>query len=149
MNYSKITNYLYVGTPPKGDDFSTLHDMGVDFVINMVMASPPRRDPHSPPIKVLWLPTIDSPLFPLPMWALEKGVREALEVIRTGGIVYTHCSKGRHRGPAMAACILIAEGMTSTEALELIKHQRPVSDLRMWYIKRRVLKFEEIWKEKN
>ncbi len=149
MNYSKITDYLYVGTAPKGDDFNTLHNMGVDFVINMVMASPPKRDPNSPPIKALWLPTIDSPLFPLPMWALEKGVREALEVIRTGGIVYAHCSKGRHRGPAIAACILIAEGMTSTEALELIKHQRPISDLKMWYIKRRVLKFEQIWKEKN
>jgi hypothetical protein len=145
MNYSKITEQLYVGTAPDADDYDTLRDLGVSLVINMVIISPPKRDLRTPPMKTIWLPTIDSPLFPLPMHALEKGVKEALKVLEGGGTVYTHCAKGRHRGPAMAACILIAQGMSSEQAMELIKQQRPISDHKMWYIKRRILKFEQTW----
>jgi hypothetical protein len=145
MNYSKITEQLYVGTAPAADDYDTLRELGVTLVINMVIISPPKHDPRTPPMKTIWLPTIDSPLFPLPMLALEKGVKEGLKVIEGGGTVYAHCAKGRHRGPAMAACILIAQGMSSEQAMELIKHQRPISDLKMWYIMHRILKFEQTW----
>jgi hypothetical protein len=41
----------------------------------------------------------------------------------------------------MGACILIAQGMIADQAIELIKKQRPIADLRAWYIKRRILKF--------
>lgn len=149
MNYSKLTDKLYVGTAPKASDYDTLHDLGVELVINMVIISPPRRDPHVPAMKSLWLPTIDSPIFPLPLRALQKGVQEALRVIEAGGVVYTHCSKGRHRGPAIAACILVAQGMSSEQAITLIKQQRPISDLQIWYIKRRIIKFEQTWDGKR
>jgi hypothetical protein len=149
MNYSKLTAQLYVGTAPDADDYDTLHELGVKLVINMVILSPPKRDLRTPPMKTIWLPTIDSPLFPLPIRALEKGVKEAMKVIEGEGAVYTHCAKGRHRGPAMAACILIAQRMSSEQAMELIKQQRPISDLKMWYIKRRILKFEQNWKSRS
>lgn len=147
MNYSKITENLYVGTAPKTDDYDTLHGLGVDLVINMVLATPPRRDPHNPPVRTLWLPTIDSPIFLLPIRSLQRGAVEALKVIDAGGIVYAHCAKGRHRGPAMGACILIAQGMSLEQAMELIKQQRPVSDLKMWYIRHRIEKFAREWKK--
>jgi protein tyrosine phosphatase (PTP) superfamily phosphohydrolase (DUF442 family) len=145
MNYSKITDNLYIGTTPTKADYELLHDLGVDLVINMRIGTPPRRDPHSPPLRTIWLPTIDSPTFPIPIHCLKVGVSEALDVIKNGGVVYTHCSKGRHRGPAMGACILIAQGMPSEEAMNLIKQQRPISDLQMWYIKRRIVKFDLWW----
>jgi protein tyrosine phosphatase (PTP) superfamily phosphohydrolase (DUF442 family) len=145
MNYSKITDYLYIGTAPKSDDYAALHELGVSLVINMVILSPPRRDPHSPPVRSLWLPTIDSPLFPIPIPALRKGTVEALNVIKSGGIVFAHCAKGRHRGPAMGACIMIAQGMSAEQSIALIKQQRPVADLHIWYIRRRIEKFAEIW----
>ncbi len=145
MNYSRITNQLYIGTTPKGDDYGTLHELGVSLVINVRIGTPPRRDPLLPPITNVWLPVIDSPLIPIPIRALEKGVQEALKVISSGGVVYTHCSKGRHRGPAMGACILIAQGMSPEQALELIKQQRPISDPQIWYIKRRIMKFASAW----
>jgi protein tyrosine phosphatase (PTP) superfamily phosphohydrolase (DUF442 family) len=147
MNYSKITDSLYIGTTPKTDDYTLLHDLGVNLVINMRIGLPPKRDPISPPIKSLWLPTIDSPLVALPIRALQKGVQIAVPVIKSGGVVYTHCSKGRHRGPAMGACILVALDMTADQAIELIKQGRPISDLQAWYIRRRVVKFEQLWKD--
>jgi protein tyrosine phosphatase (PTP) superfamily phosphohydrolase (DUF442 family) len=149
MNYSKITDHLYIGTTPKKGDYEQLHALGVNLVINMRIGTPPRRDPHLQPLRSIWLPTIDSPIFPIPIRFLMIGVLEALKVIKNGGVVYTHCSKGRHRGPAMGACILIAQGMSADEALDLIKHQRPVSDLQMWYIRNRILQFAALWKNSD
>ncbi len=148
MNYSQITDQLYIGTTPKGEDYVTLHELGIALVINMRFANPPRRDPLAPPIPSVWLPVIDSPIIPIPMRALQLGVKEALNVIGEGGLVYTHCSKGRHRGPAMGACILIAQGMPPEQAMELIKQQRPVSDPHIWYIRRRIMKFAQLWNER-
>ncbi len=146
MNFSKINDQLYIGTTPKRADFTILHELKVDLVINMRLGRPPQHDPLDPPIRILWLPVLDSPLIPIPMSMLHKGVQEALEVIEAGGIVYTHCTRGRHRGPAMGACILIAQGMDPYQAMELIKQRRPVADPHIWYIERRIRKFAEEWK---
>lgn len=126
-------------------DYALLHDLGIGLVINMRIGLPPRRDLHNPPLRSLWLPTIDSPLFPIPITLLQIGAREALNVIGNGGKVYAHCSRGRHRGPAMGACILIAQGKSPDEAMQLIKEKRPVADPEAWYIRRRILKFAQLW----
>lgn len=147
MDYSKITDRLYIGTTPKTEDYATLRKLGVDLVINMRIGLPPRRDVHSSPMKSIWLPSIDSPIFPIPMRFLKTGVKEALKVMEDGGSVYTHCAKGRHRGPAMGACILIARGMNPEKSMQLIKQQRPASDLQAWYIHRRIMQFAREWEE--
>jgi protein tyrosine phosphatase (PTP) superfamily phosphohydrolase (DUF442 family) len=147
MNYSRITDTLYIGTTPKAKDYKLLHELGVKLVINMRFGFPPRRDPHNPPMRSLWLPVIDSPIFPIPIRLLQRGVLEALKEIKAGGVVYTHCSKGRHRGPAMGACILIAQGESPDQAIQLIKQQRPISDPYAWYIQRRIMKFAREWKK--
>ncbi|OGN96359.1 MAG: hypothetical protein A2Z71_07245 [Chloroflexi bacterium RBG_13_50_21] len=149
MNYSKITDNLYIGTTPKSDDYMALHQLGVNLVINMRIGLPPVRDPISPPVRSMWLPTIDSPLFPIPIRALKKGVDAALKVFEEGGVVYTHCSRGRHRGPAMGACILIAGGMEPERAIRLIEQQRSIAVPHDWYIRRRILKFAHAWKGGN
>ena len=145
MNYSKITDSLYIGTTPKARDYDLLRTLGIELVINMRFGFPPVRDLFSPPLKSLWLPVIDSPLFPIPIHLLQAGAHAALKVIEGGGVVYAHCTKGRHRGPVMGACILIAHGMPAEEAMELIKQRRPIADLRAWYIQKRILKFTREW----
>jgi hypothetical protein len=149
MNYSRITNHLYIGTTPKTKDYALLHELGVELVLNMRIGLPPKRDPHWVPLQSLWLPTIDSPLFPIPLRYLHLGAQAALKVIEGGGAVYTHCSKGRHRGPAMGACILVAQGMEPEQAMQLIKQQRPVADLHAWYIRRRIMKFASVWTDEK
>jgi protein tyrosine phosphatase (PTP) superfamily phosphohydrolase (DUF442 family) len=149
MNYSRITDNLYIGTTPKSRDYALLHKLGISLVINMRIGLPPVRDPISPPLNSMWLPTIDSPLFPIPIRALKKGVDAALKVIDQDEAVYTHCSHGRHRGPAMGACILIAQGMQPEQAIRLIERQRPIAVPHDWYIQRRILRFAQIWNERK
>jgi protein tyrosine/serine phosphatase len=97
----------------------------------------------------MWLPTIDSPLIPIPMRVLRKGAQAALEVIEQGGAVYAHCSKGRHRGVVMGACILVAQGMAAEQAMRLIKEHRPIADPYAWYIRHKIVKFKQCWNDKK
>jgi protein tyrosine phosphatase (PTP) superfamily phosphohydrolase (DUF442 family) len=143
MNLSKITDQLYIGTTPRLDDYDLLCSLGIELVINMRFGFPPVRELFLPPLKSLWLPTIDSPLFPIPIAILQKGVETGLKVIEKGGVVLSHCTKGRHRSVAMGASILIAQGMNAEDAMRLIKEQRPIADPYMWYIRRRIVKFEQ------
>ena len=69
----------------------------------------------------------------------------ALETIEAGGKVYAHCGKGRHRGVAMGAAILIALGQSPDAAMELIKAQRPTADPDAFYIRSRILRFARQW----
>jgi protein-tyrosine phosphatase len=145
MNFSKITDDVLVGTTPGAADFERLRDLGVRLVINMrlLRGSPPGEEDAT--LQYLRLRTFDNPLFPIPTGALVRGVRAALEVIRGGGSVYTHCSRGRHRSVAMAAAILIAQGQSPEAAMALIKERRPQADPGAAHIRPRILKFSELW----
>jgi dual specificity MAP kinase phosphatase len=146
MDYSKITNELFIGTTPSSGDFDVLRRLGVRLVINMraVRGRPPSN--AEPRVEYLRLRTFDSPLLPIPTGALIRGTRRALEVIGRGGKVYAHCSRGRHRSVAMAAAILIAQGMEPGAAMELLKERREVADPDAAYIQSRILEFARRWK---
>jgi len=145
MDFSKITESLFIGTTPRKDDYDLLRDLGVHLVINMQFEKRPPRDAHNPPLKFLWLPTIDSPGLVIPIRCLVRGVHAALETIHSGGRVYAHCQRGRHRGVAMGASILIALGCDPEEAMDLIKARRPIADPDVFYIRSRILRFANAW----
>jgi dual specificity MAP kinase phosphatase len=145
MDFSEITNDLFIGTTPTLSDYDALRDLGVRLVINMRFMTRLTPDPHPQPLSLLWLRTIDSPLSLIPIQKLVVGTRAALETIRAGGKVYSHCAKGRHRSVAMGAAILIAQGHSPEAAMQLIKQQRPISDPGMFYIRSRILYFEKQW----
>jgi hypothetical protein len=46
----------------------------------------------------------------------------------------------------MACCVLIGTGHTAEEAMRLVKDRRAVADPDAWYIRRRILKFEQLWR---
>jgi protein tyrosine phosphatase (PTP) superfamily phosphohydrolase (DUF442 family) len=145
MNFSQITDCLFVGDTPSLADYELLRELGVRLVINMRLEKRPISDPHKPPLKFLWLPTVDSPVLVIPVRFLFHGTRAALETIRKGGKVYAHCGRGRHRGVAMGASILIALGYDPDDAMALIKQQRPIADPDIFYIHSRILRFAEAW----
>jgi protein-tyrosine phosphatase len=147
MNVSKITDSLFIGDTPRSDEYDALRDLGVRLVINMRFEKRPARDLHHPPLRFLWLPTIDSPGLVIPIRFLVRGVQAALQTIREGGKVYAHCAKGRHRGVAMGAAILIALGYNPDEAIELIKTRRPIADPDVFYIHSRILRFAYAWQK--
>ncbi len=145
MNFSPITDDLYIGNMPTLADYDQLHHLGVRLIINMRFSRPPLPDVHQPPISTLWLRSIDSPLFPISIQKLSQGTQAALTAIRDGGKVYTHCAYGRHRSVAMGACILIAQGFDPQAAMQLIKQRRSVADPFAFYIRPRILKFAHEW----
>jgi protein-tyrosine phosphatase len=145
MDLSSITEDLIIGTTPVPQDYPRLRDLGVRLVINMRLEHPSRPDLHQPPLNFLWLPTIDSPMLVIPIRFLLRGVRAALETIRSGGKVYAHCAGGRHRGVAMGASILIAQGYKPEAAMKLIKARRPFADPDIFYIRGRILRFARAW----
>ena len=145
MNFSQITECLFIGDTPYSEDYDLLRELGVRLVINMRLEKRPEADVHQPPLKFLWLPTLDTPGLVIPIRFLIRGVREALETIQLGGKVYAHCQKGRHRAPAMGASILIALGYDPDEAIELIMAQRPIADPNIFYIRSRILRFARAW----
>ena len=145
MNFSKITNDLFIGTTPSKENYNQLRDLGVKLVINMRVEYRPRKDVHPTPLQLLWLPTFDSPLIPISIKYLQRGANAALDVIQNGGKVYAHCAGGVHRGVTMGACILIAQGYDAQSAMSLIKEKRFIADPFAFYIRPRILKFEREW----
>lgn len=145
MDYSSITADLLIGTTPQVGDYNILRELGVQLVINMRIEQRPIPDPHNPPLSLLWLPTFDSPFFPIPIKKLLQGARAALDTIRDGGRVYTHCAGGRHRAVAMGAAVLIAQGRDPQDAMHLIAARRGFADPFAFYIRPRILKFARQW----
>jgi hypothetical protein len=45
----------------------------------------------------------------------------------------------------MGSAILIARGYTPEDAMDLIKSLRGVADPHIWYIRRRILRFAQVW----
>ena len=145
FNFSNITDDLFIGTTPLASDYDGLRELGIRLVINMRLLHGPFPDPHHTPIQLLWLRTIDSPFFPIPISKLMTGAKAALETIQSGGRVYVHCAGGRHRGVAMGSCILIAQGYGAEEAMQLISRRRSFADPQIYYIRARILRFAQDW----
>ncbi|MDO8753107.1 MAG: dual specificity protein phosphatase [Anaerolineales bacterium] len=145
MNFSKITEDLFIGTTPSTEDYNHLRGLGVRLVINMRVEYRPLKDVHYSPLQLLWLPTFDSPLIPISIKYLHRGARAALETIQNGGKVYAHCAGGVHRGVTMGACILIAQGYEAESAMRLIKSQRAFANPYAFHIHPRILKFASQW----
>jgi protein-tyrosine phosphatase len=145
VNYSKITEDLFIGTTPGIQEYDRLRDLGVRLVINMRVEYRLRPDPHDPPLSLLWLPSFDSPFVPISIALLKRGAKAAVETIRGGGKVYAHCAGGVHRGVAMGAAVLIAQGHPPEVAMELIKNRRSIADPGVFYIRNRILGFARQW----
>ncbi len=146
MDFSRITDALFVGTTPEASDYAALRALGVRLVINMRFDHRLDPDAHDPPLAFLWLRTFDMPLLPIPLRALRRGAAAALKTIAEGGKVYVHCRVGRHRSVAMAAAILIAQGHSAEEAMQLIKQRRDNADPDAWHIRWRIKRFAATWR---
>ena len=145
MNFSPITDDLFIGTTPSSEDYDQLRHLGIRLVINMRFERKPYKDIHPSPMKTLWLPTFDTPLILIPIKPLMRGAKAALEIIQNDGKVYTHCAHGVHRAVTMGSCVLIAQGMSPLAAMELIKSKRPQADPDAFYIRPRIMKFAKEW----
>ena len=142
---SQITDQLFISSWPEGKHYQEIVDLNIRLILSMHWIRP-SRTLNQPPLKLLWLWTIDTPLTPMPIYKLRVGVEAALPVIKEGYGVLSHCRAGVHRGAAMACCVLIGLGYTAAEAIRLVESKRQVADPSIWYIRKRIEKFEQVWK---
>ena len=141
---SQITDFLYISDFPEEHHVDDIIARNIRLILSMHWLHP-AKELNKPPLKLRWLPTIDSPITPMPIWILRKGVDAALPVIDEGHAVLSHCKAGVHRSVAMASCVLIARGYTADEAMALIKEKREVADPYAPHIEKRIRKFERHW----
>jgi protein tyrosine phosphatase (PTP) superfamily phosphohydrolase (DUF442 family) len=148
MDISKITDQLYIAAHPKAEDANAIREMNVRLILNMIFFRP--ADVYrNPPFRMLTLRTFDSIFLPIPIGKLVRGVEAALPVIEGGESILVYCREGRHRSVAMAAAVLIGQGCSADEAMQLISLKRSKADPYAWHIQRRIRKFEEVWHRDN
>jgi protein-tyrosine phosphatase len=145
---SKITDYLYISAWPEEHHTDELIAYNIRLILSMHWWKP-SKELNRPPLRVMWLPTIDTPITPMPIGTLRKGVEAALPTIKDGHAVLTHCRAGVHRSVAMASCVLIGMGYSADDAMKLISEKRSVADPYVGYIKKRIYKFEKSWNKNH
>ncbi|HEY8167464.1 MAG TPA: dual specificity protein phosphatase [Candidatus Limnocylindrales bacterium] len=145
---SKITDYLYISAFPEAEHAATIRALNVRLILSMPLQKP-HHEVRMPPVRWLHLRTVDSPLVPMPVSVLRRGVEAALPVIDDGDAVLVHCLAGVHRSVAMACCVLIGMGYSAEEAMQLVESKREVADPRVWYIRARIEKFERSWRARH
>lgn len=149
MNYSQITPYLYVGSTPHRKDYERLSKQGIKLAINM------RIDyfwfSRKPlfGINIVWVPTVDVIFLPIKAEKLLPVATQASRLIQNKQSVLSFCRMGRHRSVAMACAILITQGYTAKQAMELVKLKRPVADPYISHIANTINHFEHLWLQKN
>ena len=146
LDISEITNYLYIAAHPDGRHAEQIAAHNIRLVINMIWFKP-AEEYTKPPFRMVTYRTFDSPIFRIPVGTLVKGVEEALTVIEKGEAVMTYCRQGRHRSVAMASCILIANGYSADDAMNLVSARREAADPRARHIEAQIRKFEQVWHE--
>lgn len=146
---SKITSNIFLSAHCDTKDIQALRDLDIKLIINTTVFQIPHKVLKSLDVKVVTTPYVDSPLFPIPIFLLNRGVEYALEYLNRNQNVLVYCKRGVHRSVAMVCCILIAQGYTSNEAFKIVKENRKIADPEVWYIKKRILKFENSWKDQR
>ncbi len=148
FSISGITDQLYVSGWPRKSNLKELREIGFDLIIHMPLQSPSKYL-KAERYDVLRLFSSDTLFTPIPIRVLEKGVEKALPVMESGAKVLVYCKSGIHRSAAMATCILVSQGMSVDEAINLVKEKRSVAKPDTKHIKSRIAKFAQMWNEKK
>ena len=144
LDISQITEYLYISALLRTRHAEDIRELNINLIMNMIH-HPPARVYKEYPFQLLTLSTFDSPLFPIPVRKLIKGVEIAIPVIDNHQKVLIYCREGKHRSVAMGSAILIAKGFNADDAMQLIGTQREVADPFASYIQKQIRKFEQVW----
>jgi protein tyrosine phosphatase (PTP) superfamily phosphohydrolase (DUF442 family) len=110
-NLHQISPTLYSGGEPHGDvDFAALAELGVRTVVSVDGARPDVRGAAKHGIRYIHIPIGYDGVDPLAQAALTRVAREV------EGPVFLHCHHGKHRGPAAAVVLCMAEGEMDVDA---------------------------------
>lgn len=121
--YSRITPHVYVGGQHRRRGWGAMTAEGIKAIVNM-------REAHLDDARsgiqgehYLHLATRDNT--PPTMDDLLRGAQFIAQQVAEGRKVYIHCGVGVGRAPTQAAAYLIYTGLSTDEALALIRRARP------------------------
>lgn len=122
IEYSKINNYIYLGTDAccKVHFKDVLLKKGIRADISL---EEERLDAPYGVKYFLWLPLADK--LPLGKELLTIGTRAIKNFVDNKIKVYVHCRNGHGRSPELVAAYFVTEGMRAKEALEFVISKRP------------------------
>ena len=144
LDYSPITEHLYIAAWPTRNHVQTIKELGVDLIISTILETPD-KELGQDPLSLVRVRAIDpGPSLFFSQGQLEKGVEAALPILRRGGSVLVYCRAGVHRSPTLTACILIGLGHSTEEAIAIVKEARTQADLNL-FIRKRIRGFEKAW----
>lgn len=148
LDYSQITETLYIGAWPTKYHRETIISLGVTLVIATILE---RIDKElgQPPLTLVHTHATDlgSRLI-YPTKQLLKGVEPAVATIQNGDKVMIFCKAGKHRSATMTSCILVGLGHTVAEAIEIVETGRSKADIKDTH-RKAIEKFEQTWHEKH
>jgi len=122
FEYSKITNYIYIGTNQCcqiGFNKKLIKEkIKADVSLEAELIDSPYGIEY-----YLWIPVKDthSPT----QKQLEIGVNFIANLVKDKIKVFVHCQRGHGRSPTLVAAYLISKGKSVDEAIEIIKKKRP------------------------
>ena len=148
LDISQITESLFISNWPIAKHVPDITSRGIELIVCTIQESQD-KELNQPPLRMVQVPTTDSPLSPMPLSKLEQGVEAALPVIDQGGKVLTFCKSGIHRSAAMASCILIGQGYSAEEAMQTVSDGREKADPYKPHIRKQIEKFEPYWRERH
>jgi protein tyrosine phosphatase (PTP) superfamily phosphohydrolase (DUF442 family) len=117
-NAFRLSDRLYSGSSPDGEvGFASLRKLGVKTVILVDGAPPDVRLAERYGLRYVHVPVGYDGIPQEKAWEIAKAARDL------PGPVYVHCHHGQHRGPAAAACVLLAldPGYTPDQASAWLK----------------------------
>ena len=148
LDISQITEFLFVSNWPSGKHAPEIAGHGVDLIVCCIWESID-KELKQPPLKLIQVRMTDSPILPLPLSQLRRGVEAALPVIQSDGKVLAFCKSGMHRSVAMASCILIGRGYSAQDAMATVAERREQADPYEPHIRKRIEKFEPYRRERH
>jgi protein tyrosine phosphatase (PTP) superfamily phosphohydrolase (DUF442 family) len=102
-NAFRLSDRLYSGSNPDGDvGFASLQKLGVKTIITVDGMTPDVVAAERYGLRYVHLPVGYDGIPREKAWAIAKAARDL------PGPVYVHCHHGQHRGPAAAACVMLA-----------------------------------------
>lgn len=145
LDYSQITDNLYIGAWPTKYHREKIISLGVTLIIATILERTD-KELNQPPLKLVHTrgSDIGSRLI-YPMGQLLKGVTPAVEAIQNGNKVMVFCKAGKHRSATMTACVLVGLGHSTDEAIKIVEAGRPEAEIKETH-RETIQKFEQEWK---
>jgi hypothetical protein len=148
LDYSEITEQIYIGAWPTKYHRETIISLGITLVIATIIERVD-KELGQPPLTLVHTRANDlGPRLIFPTGQILKGVEPAVAAIQNGEKVMVFCKSGVHRSATMSACILVGLGHPADEAIEIVEKGRSHVEIKETH-RQTIYNFEKTWQERH